>query len=134
MAREMVESKGVEMYRFQTEGETLSGWLLKMGKVKIEDKESHELKEVVQGIIGDEDGQVTTFLMTYDLTRKLWAKHLGRFVVIRYEASKPIPGQEKAMGVFKVTFSADVEKDEAARAAMMEEAGMFAATDGDIPF
>lgn len=153
--RQMVESKGIEMYRFQNEGEELSGHLLKIGKVKIEDKEQREQiiarefkgdvskvpagyefpeKEVIQGIICSEDGQVTTFLMTYDLQRKLWKKHIGRFVVIRYETTKTIPGQKQPMGIFKVTNSTEVELDEKQCAEKMEDAGMFAATNDDVTF
>jgi len=134
MAREMVESKGIEMYRFQNEGEELAGHLLKIGPVKIEDKETHEMKEVIQGILATEDNQVITFLMTYDIQRKLWKKHLGRWVVIRYETTKEIPGQKQRMGIFKVSYSHQVELDEKQCAEKMEDAGMFAATDSDIPF
>lgn len=134
MAREMVESKGIEMYRFQNQGEELAGHLLKIGPVKVEDKDTHELKEVVQGILATEDGQVITFLMTYDIQRKLWKKHIGRFVVIRFETTKEIPNQKQPMFVFKVTCSTAVEMDATACAAKMEEAGMFAASDSDIPF
>lgn len=132
--REMCESHGIDLYKFEQEGAELSGHLLKLGKTKMTDKETGEEKEVQGGIIVSEDGVPYKVTFGYQLAQKIRDKFIGHFIVIRFETTKQIGNGKNPMQVFKVTYSKTREMDDNAIAAKLEDVGIFQATSDDIPF
>jgi hypothetical protein len=125
----------LQLCKFETEGQELAGHLLKLGDAEIADKDNAEqVKQVPGALVITEDGVPFKFLLTYQLQQKIRAKHIGHFVVIRFETTKKIREDQSPMQMYKVTYSKDREFDDAMIAAKLDDIGIFSATDDDIPF
>ncbi len=109
--REMQEVKAPEQFQFTKQGSTIEGIFLNIEPKTIEDKTTHEPKQVMEYMFQLEDRQRLTFLGSWDLDRKLNPDLIGHFVSVRYERdddSFAKAGQNKAK-IFKVVASKEKE-------------------------
>jgi hypothetical protein len=131
--RKLVEVKPPEQVQFTTEGQQLSGYLLKFQKTTVKDKPANEFVLQIEGT-----RQLATFLGTWDLEKRigqLVREHgWGCFVVITYVGEDhEIKTQGNAIKRFRVEVDpSDRYRTRSAAAASAQANPEI--TDDDIPF
>jgi hypothetical protein len=112
--QEMEERKRPALFRFEQPNDVVSGTLMAVDQVTIEEK------PVTQFIIRQPDGEFILINATWDVARKLHASDKGRFVEITFLGeNKAVKKGENYLREFKVRVS---------KGAPLE------ITDEDIPF
>lgn len=111
LRREMQEVRAPEQFSFNEQHRTLSGILLDIDQVMIKPKDGRgDAKLTMQYILQLENGDRSTFLGTYDLTRKIQPSHIGHFMTITYEGEDPtVQTQGSPLRKFKVQVSREKE-------------------------
>lgn len=119
--RDYVEVKEPKMIQFAKAGDQVEGVLLRIDKVNVKDKKA------MQYVCKDDEGELFTFLATYDISRKIRREHIGHAVMVKYEGEDNLvqvgEGQNK-LRRFKVY----VAKQKEVATDTLE------ITDEDIPF
>jgi hypothetical protein len=106
----MQEVKAPEQFQFTESHRTLSGILIDIDQVGVKDKRTGEAKPTMQYIVQHENGDRSTFLGTYDLTRKIQLAHVGHWMTITYEGEDPsVQTQGSPLRKFKVLVSKEKE-------------------------
>lgn len=77
--RDYTEVKEPVMKQFTSPGQVVEGLLLSIQKVNVKGKSA------VQYLCRDDQGDLFTFLATYDIARKISRGHIGHAVRVEYE-------------------------------------------------
>ena len=105
---EMVERKEPQFVQFNM-GDVVEGILLKIERLRVQSKPA--LRYTV-----DDDGQLYSFLGTYQINEKLQVSDIGKRVQIRYDGEDTsVIRAGNRMRIFRIFVSSDVVSAPAAR-------------------
>jgi hypothetical protein len=121
-ARVMKEREAPILFEFKAPGDFLEGELLSFDKIKITDRETKQLKTVIQYTFACGDKTVKC-LGTYDLNTKLRPSDVGLWVEITF---KDVDAHKNNMRIFSVKI------EEKPKSAAFSDGTQI--TDEDIPF
>jgi hypothetical protein len=125
MQRDYTEVKEPRMIEFNRVGMDVEGVLLAIQKVKVKDKPT------TQYLCKDDEGELFTFLATYDIARKVRKEHIGHAVMVKYEGEDntvEVGEGKNKLRRFKVYIAKQRE------VAKQDVEDSLTITDDDIPF
>ena len=125
-AFEMQERKEPQFTKF-AEGQTVEGVLVKIYRIQVGDPEKPEApkRPATKYTVLEGQGELVSFLGSYDLDTKLNTRDVGHFIQIRYEGEdKTVSRNGNAMKKFRVRVSN--------KPAQVVDGTLI--TDDDIPF
>jgi len=106
MQREMLEVKAPEMFKFERANDVITGILMAIESVVVQHKEQK------QYVVKKDDGQLATFLQTYDMRARLREEFLGHYIEVRYLGEdKLVETQGNPLRRFGIKVSAQKELD-----------------------
>jgi hypothetical protein len=109
-AIEFEERKGPELFKFEKEGDEITGVLVAVEKREFPDEETGETKSVPVYVVEKYEAgfkasrhEIAEFMQAADLRRKLTGADRGKFILVRYETTQKV--RQGTMKVFKVQVS-----------------------------